>query len=218
MHRPVPEQSGGIDGLLVHVVAFDGVLVDSLPARCTVLRDALLAVDPAMRQAPIDAVADLLPGRTFEEAAVALIPLALQRADPPCVTLCALQAESAWRTRCAHGIALHATVGAQLLAAQARGARIVLRADSARREVEGMLRQAGLDALAALVRCADDGPPRVDPSVAVSATVSATANSTAAQSYRAIAQRLAVWPPIARTTIHEASRYATAIAAATLRA
>lgn len=108
----------------------------------------------------------LVPGRTFTESmavAVESIP-ALQhermRDDVTMHDIIAWRAQHAWATIVAHGVPLQDGVLARWKSLVARGVRIVLRSDSQRREVEPLLRLAGLEDSMLFLRCADDLPRR----------------------------------------------------------
>lgn len=146
----------------VLIVAFDGILVDSLPLRAQALAEAC-AAEQAPR--PLDAIAASVPGRTMFEAALQLCSAAGER-DPTLPELVALRAQRAYRQLVQHGIPLHPEVLGELRAAAARGTRLVLRADSERRDVDPLLAMVGLDPLFALVRCSDDAPRGQEPSLA----------------------------------------------------
>ncbi len=153
----------------VTIVAFDGIVANTLPLRTTALADAIafecvtlgLSVH-AHELFPL--VLPLLPGRTFNETmavAVAGLP-ALQheqiRDDLTLHDLIAMRAQRAWSAMVAHGVPLHDGVLSRLQAHVGRGLRIVLRSDSQRREVEPLLRLAGLEDSMLFLRCADDLP------------------------------------------------------------
>lgn len=153
----------------VTIVAFDGIVANTLPLRTTALADAIafecvtlgLSVH-AHELFPL--LLPLLPGRTFNETmavAVAGLP-ALQheqiRDDLTLHDLIAMRAQRAWSAMVAHGVPLHDGVLSRLQAHVGRGLRIVLRSDSQRREVEPLLRLAGLEDSMLFLRCADDLP------------------------------------------------------------
>ncbi len=153
----------------VTIVAFDGILADTLPPRARALADAI-AQECAALPVPIDVHAILpqlivlLPGRTFSESiAVAVEQLpALQheriRHDVTMHDLIAMRAQQAWSAGVAHGVPFLDGVLGRLQAAVARGTRMVVRSDSQRREVEPLLRLAGLEDSMLFLRCSDDLP------------------------------------------------------------
>ena len=163
----------------VTVVAFDGIIADTLPSRAKALADALadaLAQECALPGITADAhevsalliplLLPVLPGRTFDETiavAVDTIP-ALQheriRHDLTMHDLIALRAQRTWSATAAHGVPLCDGMHSRWHTAVARGNRLVVRSDSQRRDVEPLLRLAGLDDSMLLLRCADDQPRR----------------------------------------------------------
>ncbi len=153
----------------VTIVAFDGIVANTLPLRTTALADAI-AFECVTLGLSVHAhdlfplLLPLLPGRTFNETmavAVAGLP-ALQheqiRDDLTLHDLIAMRAQRAWSAMVAHGVPLHDGVLSRLQAHVGRGLRIVLRSDSQRREVEPLLRLAGLEDSMLFLRCADDLP------------------------------------------------------------
>jgi hypothetical protein len=145
------------------VVAFDGGLFDTLPLRsralCTAWRDHAgggdVAADERLHRA--------LAGRTFDEA---LDWLAAEwpehewhhalAADPSLHTLVGLAASRAYSAQLAQGAPLRGEVLQAVQRQAAAGARIVVRADSPRRDVEPILALASLEPVISLLRCSDD--------------------------------------------------------------
>lgn len=149
----------------VTIVAFDGIIADSLPPRAKALAEAISHEwAPLGIEVPSSDLLPLLPGRTFEECvAVAIQQLpALQREpvrqDFTWHELVAMRAQREWANAAAHGVPLLDGVLGRLETLVARGVRLVLRSDSHRREVEPLLRLAGLEDIMLFVRCADDLP------------------------------------------------------------
>lgn len=143
------------------IVAFDGSLCHSLPLRAHALRDACEAEQAAVSAAVIE---EALPGRTFLEAAAEVLA-ARATHDPTLVELVALRAQRGYRALVQHGAPFDAAVLEQMRAAHARGVRVIVRADSERRDVEPLLQQMGLLDAIALLRCSDDPPRSAAPSV-----------------------------------------------------
>lgn len=153
----------------VTIVAFDGILADTLPPRARALADAITQECAALH-VPIDVqellpqLIDLLPGRTFSEsiaAAVELIPVLQHermRHDVTMHDLIAMRAQQAWSAVVAHGVPFLDGVLGRVQSAVARGSRLVVRSDSQRREVEPLLRLAGLEDSMLFLRCSDDLP------------------------------------------------------------
>ena len=153
------------------IVAFDGVVADTLGLRARMLEEALAAMGGRLHLpdhiGTVDA-AQAIPGRTFAEAARELLPSLLVRGDdvPPLETLVDLVAVDAGRRygeALAHGISLHEEAQG-LLAELAVSGKVIARADSARRDVDALLSLSALDGAFTFVRCSDDVPRQ--PSVA----------------------------------------------------
>lgn len=155
----------------VTVVAFDGIIADTLPLRALALAEAI-ALECAALDVIVHAPAlcrslmPLLPGRTFNEClavAVEQMP-ALQherfRHDLTAHDIVAIRAQRDWAMAAAHGVPLRDGLLDHMHKLVARGVRIVVRSDSQRREVEPLLRLAGLDDSILFLRCADDLPRR----------------------------------------------------------
>ncbi|MCA2982437.1 MAG: hypothetical protein ACK6DR_14090 [Gemmatimonas sp.] len=136
------------------IVAFDGVLADTLLLRAHVLADAAAAEFQPRSMAAALAV---LPGRTLLEAALALFADETER-DPTLPELVALRAQRGYRQLVTHGVPVHPAVVDEMEAAGRRGDRVVVRADSERRDVEPLLALLGLDHTLAFLRCSDDRP------------------------------------------------------------
>ncbi len=157
----------------VTVVAFDGIIADTVSRRAQILAEAIAqecaAVDVTVHaQALLPPLMPLLPGRTFTECmvvAVDQIP-ALQherlRLDLTAHDIMAMRAQRDWAKAAAHGVPLRDGVLDHLRTLTARGVRLVVRSDSQRREVEPLLRLSGLDDSMLLLRCADDLPRRTN--------------------------------------------------------
>jgi len=155
----------------VTVVAFDGIIADTVPRRAQILAEAI-AQECAALDVTVHALAlfppllPLLPGRTFNECmvvAVDQIPALHHerlRHDFTAHDIMAMRAQRDWAKAAAQGVPLRDGVLDQLHQLTARGVRIVVRSDSQRREVEPLLRLAALDDSMLLLRCADDLPRR----------------------------------------------------------
>jgi beta-phosphoglucomutase-like phosphatase (HAD superfamily) len=136
------------------ILAFDGVLADTLPLRTHALADACAAeFHPRTREQ----VGAIIAGRTMLEASLALFPAEAAR-DPTLPELIALRAQRAYRHLVQHGVPLRADVVRDMQDAIVHGTRIVVRADSERRDVEPLLAMASLDHQVNLLRCSDDAP------------------------------------------------------------
>ncbi|MBA3919399.1 MAG: hypothetical protein C0516_12535 [Gemmatimonas sp.] len=135
------------------ILAFDGVLFDTLPARAAALHEALAAEGMPIAE---DLVRVALPGRAMAEA--------LQQIDPTPQDftrhdLVLLRAQRLYAGIIAHGVPLLPEGLGALHKAVAAGHRVVLRSDSERRHVEPLLALSGLETQVSLLRCSDD-PPR----------------------------------------------------------
>lgn len=136
------------------IVAFDGVLADTLPLRAHALADACAAeFNPRTHEQALA----LVPGRTLLEAALALFP-EQATSDPTLPELVALRALRGYRHLVQHGVALRTDVLHSIREAVSSGTRVVVRADSERRDVAPLLTMAGLEHQVALLRCSDDAP------------------------------------------------------------
>lgn len=151
------------------IVAFDGVIADTLDTRASVLDDALAAVSEQL-QLRLDRQAidsrQVVAGRTFAEAArdlLSALPMGFTDDAPPLETLVDLVAADAGRryaNALSDGISLCPGAGV-LLAALASSGKVIARADSPRRDVDAMLSLAGLDGGFTFVRCSDDAPREI---------------------------------------------------------
>ena len=155
----------------VTVVAFDGIIADTIPRRARILAEAIAqecaALDVAIHALVLSSLLlPLLPGRTFHEClvvAVDQIPALHHerlRHDFTAHDIMAMRAQRDWAKAAAHGVPLRDGVLDHLHTLTAHGVRFVVRSDSQRREVEPLLRLAGLDDRMLLLRCADDPPRR----------------------------------------------------------
>ncbi len=141
------------------IVAFDGLIADTHVARTLAIGDALAA-----EGTPSDSeyVASLVLGRSLDETVEAVLhaDAAARGAavDHTTRDLTVLRARRAYSAMTAHGLPLRPDAVAWITAHAARGARVVLRADSARVDVELLLRLSGLADVVAFTRCADDLP------------------------------------------------------------
>jgi len=149
----------------VTVVAFDGIIADTLPPRARALAEAIAHEwAPLGIEVPTADLLPLVPGRTFLECvtvAVHQLP-ALQHAqvrnDMTGQELVAMRAQRDWANAASHGVPLRDGVIHHVRTLVARGVRLVVRSDSQRREVEPLLRLAGLEDSMLFLRCADDLP------------------------------------------------------------
>jgi beta-phosphoglucomutase-like phosphatase (HAD superfamily) len=141
------------------ILAFDGVLADSLPLRRHALREGCDGEGVAVSD---HALTELLPGRSLGEAAEYVVQ---DHADPTVAALIALRAQRTYSALMAHGVPLFPEAVRALRAHAAWGGRVVIRADSERRQVEPLLALAGLEPMISLLRCCDDGPRGAAPSL-----------------------------------------------------
>lgn len=186
------------------VIAFDGVLFDTLDARALALHDALVAEGVSVA---VQTARDAIGGRTFHEAIQFVTRLAATNdpvatpaeiapdvalhvtattvasaIDATSIDIASLRAGQAFASLATRGFALNVHARELLLRAAAV-TRIVVRADSRRREVEALLALSGLENVVSMSRCCDDPAPRLrDRDDAFSHTLR--------QSYASIMQRL----------------------------
>ena len=149
----------------VIVVAFDGIVADTLPPRARALAEAIAHEwAPLGIEVPASDLLPLLPGRTFDECVTIAVQQrpALQHAqvrdDITGHELVAMRAQRDWAKAAAHGVPLRDRVLDHVQKLVARGVRLVVRSDSQRRDVEPLLRLAGLEDIMLFLRCADDLP------------------------------------------------------------
>ncbi len=142
------------------IFAFDGVLAATIPLRAQAL---VLSADAEGHVIDAAHAARVLPGRTLLEAATILLPQATH--DPTLAELVALRAQRSYRALVAHGVSFDRDGLARLHEAVRRGDRIVVRADSERRDVEPLLALAGLEHVVHLLRTSDDPPRGAAPSL-----------------------------------------------------
>lgn len=140
------------------VVAFDGVLFDTLPQRSAAIVDAFSAEGFAVGN---ELVHPVVAARTTAEAvrACARILVAQSRdiaLDETTIDLVTLRAERTVSELTSRGAVLNVAMRERLRRA-AIVTRIVVRADSRRRDVEPLLAMSELDSIISFVRCGDDG-------------------------------------------------------------
>jgi len=154
------------DSARATIVAFDGLVADTVGARALALADAVSAEHHPLSAAD---AASLLVGRSLEEAAEAALSESGDTAhahrathdypfDPTTRDLVVLRARRHYGAIAMQGLSIRNGVAHWLTNRAASHGRLVLRADSGRREVEQLLRWAGLLDLFTLLRCADDLP------------------------------------------------------------
>ena len=132
------------------VIAFDGILFDTLDFRASAVVEALSAEGVVTSK---QHVLSILPSHSLAEAVRAAA--ANSHADQTTLDLAALRAERAIGELGSRGAVLNVTMRDRLRRAAAV-TRIVVRADSRRLEVEELLRLAELDSVVSLLRCSDD--------------------------------------------------------------
>lgn len=180
------------------IIAFDGLVADTLPARALALSEAITAEWGPFGH---EQAAALLPGRSMPEAVdAALAAFPDVASDHTLRDLATMRAQRRCTGAFAQGMPFAPAAIAWLTAQRERGTRLILRTDSTRRDVEPLLQLGALDLLFAAVRCADD-LPRV-PMI-----------TTLESSYRAIDARLSAMTPGAHRTAIEPSPEGVAVAA-----
>lgn len=163
------------------IVAFDGLLFDTIERRAIAIADALNAEG---LPATVDAALRALPSRSINEAVRMLMQrFAADRCDldETTVDVATLRAERALASTAVRGATLNMKVADRIRHA-ATTTRIVVRADSRRREVDELLRLTELDSVIAMTRCSDD---------AANVHRSEASDSTLRKSYGQIVTRLA---------------------------
>lgn len=132
------------------VIAFDGLLFDTIGLRAEAVREAMIAerIDVAAAD-----IAALMPSRTVAEALRASAPADF--ADETALDIATLRAERIVTEQSARGAILNVPLRDRLRRA-AGVTRIVVRADSRRIEVDRLLGIADLEGAVSFVRCADD--------------------------------------------------------------
>lgn len=163
------------------VVAFDGVLFDTLEVRATAVANALAAEGlPANRTH----VQQVLPSLSLAEAVRAVAAAVVHGArvaDETAIDLAVFRAERAVGELVVRGATLNVGVRERIHRAAAV-TRIVVRADSSRAQAQELLSLAGLDEVVSMLRCSDDGPPSDNVG---------THHASAHRSYDAILKRMA---------------------------
>ena len=141
------------------IVAFDGLVADTHAARTLAIVDALAA-----EGTPTDTgyVASLVLGRSLDETVETVLhaDAATRNTAINHTTrdLTVLRARRTYSAMTVHGLPLQPGASAWIEAHTEHGTRVVLRADSARHDVELLLRLSGLGDVVAFTRCADDLP------------------------------------------------------------
>lgn len=144
------------------IVAFDGLLFDTLEHRANAIVDALKHEG---FRATADQVQALLPSRSIGEAVRAVVTAEFGGArtlshnfDETSIDLAVLRAERTLSTWASSGATLNVKLAERIRRA-ASVTRMVVRADSRRRDVDELLRLTELDSLLAMTRCSDDAAP-----------------------------------------------------------
>ena len=132
------------------VIAFDGIMFDTLDFRATAVVDALAAEGIGVNN---HEVLSVLPTRSLAEAVRAVVHA--QTVDETTLDLVALRAERTISEIGSRGAQFNAAICDRLRRAAAV-TRIVVRADSPRRTVEQLLALADLESLVSFVCCSDD--------------------------------------------------------------
>ena len=132
------------------VIAFDGILFDTLEFRATAVVNALAAEGV---ETNLQHVLSVLPSHSLAETIRAIAGDA--HTDETALDLASLRAQRAIAELGSRGAVLNVAVRERLTRAAAV-TRIVVRADSHRRQVEVLLRLAELDAVVSFIRCSDD--------------------------------------------------------------
>ncbi len=159
------------------VIAFDGLIADTLPVRLTAVNQGLAAAQlPAVSSSDTD----LIAGRTLAEAIRHCVSRSAIPADETAIDLATLAAESAYSS-------LHRQAGVLIPEAldwftrASAHYRLVVRSDGLRSYAERIVETAGLTSMIAFLRCSDDG------------SLQPGQPSSFAQSYSAISERVSAF-------------------------
>lgn len=141
------------------IVAFDGLVADTLAARALAVSEAVSAeIGPCT----IDEAMALAGGRSIDDAVEAALR---SRTAPSRVEidhtlrdLAVLRARRGFSAMVAQGLPLRDGAVAWIAARAASHGRVVLRAESARRDVERIVAFAGIEDIVSFIRCSDDLP------------------------------------------------------------
>lgn len=133
------------------VIAFDGVLADTLAIRTQAI-EAIASREGV--SIAVDRAAEVVPGNSLFEAISALV----SPSDQSLVDLLTIGAQQLISRRLAQGIDLAEGARAWIDRQRAANSRVVLRADSIRRDVDRVLQLTELEHAFAFTRCADDLP------------------------------------------------------------
>ena len=143
------------------ILAFDGLVADTIPIRAEALQQALAQWTEDSTTGPtLERWSAALPGRSLLEAAEQV----LGTGDPTRTELVAHRAAQLASDAVRRGVRLTEGIDAFLGAQRTAGVLCVLRADSPRRDVEHVLGMTGLDTAFTIVRCADDPRTHVNSS------------------------------------------------------
>ncbi len=141
------------------IIAFDGLVADTLGARAQAIADALTSEGTPISA---EAIAERVAGRSLEETIEHVLrhhaAQSGESIDHTTRDLAVLRARRSYSAIIALGLPLHAPATAWILNHAANGVKVILRADSARADVETMLRLSGFSDNIAFARCADDLP------------------------------------------------------------
>ena len=154
-----------VGGLTATVLAFDGIVADTLPLRASALGSALSALTSFSAEQTgtrtDESLQRAIAGRTFAEAARALLAAGSADGDEAeretLVDLVAMDAGRRYSAMLSSGVSLCPGATA-LLTELASTGKVVARADSIRRDVEAILGFAAIESGFTFVRCSDDMP------------------------------------------------------------
>ena len=176
------------------IVAFDGLVADTLSARALAVSESVSA--EIARCSVVEALS-LVRGRSLDEAIERALRTGCgspdREVDATVRDLAVLRARRSFTAMVSQGLPLRDEAAAWLAARAATHGRIVLRAESARRDVDRLIQFTGLADVVAFIRCSDDLPRAVG--------ASSTENSWSAIASRLAAQRV----PLDECTAFECS-------------
>ncbi len=141
------------------IVAFDGLVADTRLARGLAVSEAVTA---EFMTCSLAEALGLVEGRSLDEAVDAAFRAAQGSSSAPlddtARDLAVLRARRGFGAMVSRGLSLRDGAAAWLAERASTHGRIVLRAESARRDVERLLAFSGIEDLAYFTRCADDLP------------------------------------------------------------
>jgi len=188
------------------IVAFDGLVADTLSARALAISESVSA---EIAPCSVDEALLLVRGRSLDEAIEAALRARSESLEVECDAtardLAVLRARRSFTAMVSQGLPLRDGAAEWLAARASTHGRVVLRAESARRDVDRLIEFTGLADVVTFIRCSDDGPRVYG--------ASSTGNSWSAIARRLATQRV----PIDECTAFECSDLSANVARTYLR-